>query len=53
MDAPQFVYGGLAAEMVAAGALDLTPDTAGLFTRTSELRRRVDVTTVAVYVGPI
>ncbi|MCU1361986.1 MAG: hypothetical protein JWN99_3275, partial [Ilumatobacteraceae bacterium] len=53
LDAAGFVYGGLAAEMVAAGALDLTPDTADLFTRTSELRRRVDVTTVAVFVGPI
>jgi hypothetical protein len=53
LDAERFVYGGLAAEMVAAGALDLTPDTAELFNRTSALRRRVDVTTVAVDVGPI
>jgi hypothetical protein len=52
LDAFGFVYGGLAAEMVAAGALDLTPGTAELFERTSTLRRMVDVTTVSVDVGP-
>jgi hypothetical protein len=51
-DPTQFVHGGLAAELVAAGALDLTDDTSTLFTSTSTLRRRVDVTTVAVFVGP-
>ena len=51
-DPVQFVHGGLAAELVAAGALDLPDDMAELFSRTSTLRRRVDVTTVAVFAGP-
>ena len=52
LDALEFVHGGLAAEMVAAGALDLGDDVRDLFQRTSTLRRRIDVNTVAIFVGP-
>ncbi|MFN8022309.1 MAG: hypothetical protein U0Q03_12360 [Acidimicrobiales bacterium] len=47
-----FVQGGLAAELVAAGALDLDPSVADVFTTTSELRRRVGTDTVAVLIRP-
>ena len=54
-DAAGFVYGGLAAELVAAGTLDLSdvePAVAAQFERTSALRRQVGTTTVAVWVRP-
>jgi hypothetical protein len=51
-DPEQFVRGGLAAELVAAGALALDPIVAERFVRTSELRRQVGTTTVAVLVRP-
>ena len=44
-----FVRGGLAAEMVAAGAVSLDASDRVLFERTSALRRLVGITTVAVY----
>jgi hypothetical protein len=52
LDALEFVHGGLAAEMVAANALDLGDDVRTLFETTSTLRRRVDVNTVAIFVEP-
>ena len=51
-DAVGFVRSGLAAELVAAGALQLDPSVAEVFTRTSELRRQVGTTTVAVLLRP-
>lgn len=51
-DAPTFVLGGLAAELVAAGALELEPADVSVFQQTSALRRMVDATTVAVVVRP-
>lgn len=54
-DAAGFVYGGLAAELVAAGTLDLSslePAVAAQFERTSALRRQVGTTTVAVWIRP-
>lgn len=52
LDAAAFVGSGLAAELVAAGALDLGDADAAGFERTATLRRMLDVTTVAVFVGP-
>ncbi|MBI5087512.1 MAG: hypothetical protein HZB15_01195, partial [Actinobacteria bacterium] len=53
LDPYQFVAGGLAATMVGSGALVLPEGSEDVFTRTSELRRRIDTTTtVAVFVGP-
>ncbi len=51
-DPEAFVRGGLAAELVAVGALQLDPSVADVFTRTSELRRQVGTTTVAVLLRP-
>lgn len=47
-----FVRNGLAAELVAAGALQLDPTVAELFERTSSLRRQVGTDTVAVLIRP-
>jgi hypothetical protein len=52
LDPVGFVYGGLAAELVAGDALDVDSGSVEVFDRTSTLRRRVDVTTVAVFAGP-
>lgn len=52
-DPAAFVRGGLAAEMIAAGALSIDDAERALFERTSELRRRVGITTVAVYARPL
>ena len=52
-DAAGFVYGGLAAELVAAGTLDLSslePAVVARLERTSALRRQVGTTTVAVWI---
>lgn len=51
-DAERFVRDGFAAELVAAGALQLDPAVRDLFEDTSELRRQVGTTTVAVVVRP-
>ena len=51
-DPETFVRGGLAAELVAAGALQLDPSVADLFESTSALRRQIGTTTVAVLVRP-
>lgn len=51
-DAPTFVGSGLAAELVAADALVLEASDQALFATTSDLRRRVDITTAAVFVRP-
>lgn len=51
-DPPAFVGNGLAAELVAAGALQLDPSVAEVFERTSALRRQVGTTTVAVLIRP-
>lgn len=52
LDPVQFVQGGLAAELVAAGALELDAGVAEVFTTTSELRRQVGTDTVAVLIRP-
>ncbi len=51
-DPATFVGNGLAAELVAAGALQLDPAVAELFETTSALRRQVGTTTVAVLIRP-
>ena len=51
-DPAAFVANGLAAELVAAGALQLDPSVAELFTSTSALRRQIGTTTVAVLIRP-
>jgi hypothetical protein len=51
-DPATFVTTGLAAELVAAGALQLDPSVAELFASTSALRRQVGTTTVAVLIRP-
>lgn len=51
-DPAAFVTNGLAAELVAAGALQLDPSVAELFASTSALRRQVGTTTVAVLIRP-
>jgi hypothetical protein len=51
-DPAAFVSSGLAAELVAAGALQLDPSVAELFASTSALRRQVGTTTVAVLIRP-
>ena len=51
-DPAAFVTNGLAAELVAAGAVQLDPSVAELFTSTSALRRQVGTTTVAVLIRP-
>jgi hypothetical protein len=52
-DPVEFVHGGLAAEMVAAGALTVDDAERAQFVRTTELRRQVGITTVAVYAMPL
>ncbi|MGE0139296.1 MAG: hypothetical protein AB7R77_15880 [Ilumatobacteraceae bacterium] len=53
LDPFHFVSSGLAADLVLAGAIAVPQDSVALFTRTSELRRRIDTTsTVAVLAGP-
>jgi hypothetical protein len=52
-DPVEFVHGGLAAEMVAAGALTVDDAERAQFERTTELRRQVGITTVAVYAMPL
>ncbi len=51
-DPATFVASGLAAELVAAAALQLDPSVADLFAATSALRRQVGTTTVAVLIRP-
>ncbi len=51
-DPAAFVTNGFAAELVAAGAVQLDPSVAELFTSTSALRRQVGTTTVAVLIRP-
>ena len=52
-DATTFVHDGLAAEMIAAGALTLAPADTQRFEHTAALRRQVGITTVAVFAGPL
>lgn len=52
-DAAAFVAGGMAAALVAAGAIELDPQTADAMRHTAELRLRLDETTVAVFAEPI
>ena len=49
-DPAAFVTSGLAADLVAGGALQLDPSVAELFTSTSALRRQIGTTTVAVLI---
>jgi hypothetical protein len=50
LDAETFVSSGLAAELIAAGALDLPEADAAVFEHISSLRRQVGTTTVAVLI---
>ena len=52
VDPASFVGSGLAAEMVAAGALQLDPSVSEMFVATSALRRQLGTTTVAVLIRP-
>ena len=52
-DPIEFVHSGLAAEMVAAGALTIDDADRESVERTTELRRQVGITTVAVYAAPL
>ncbi len=52
LDPATFVGSGLAAEMVALGALQLDPSVAAVFADTSALRRQLGTTTVAVLIRP-
>jgi hypothetical protein len=53
LDPFHLVASGVAAELVAAGALVVPDEAVEVFERTSELRRRIDTTTtVGVFVGP-